>query len=159
MTFSWNRKSTVFGSAFLFFLLLSLVLYFVFANRSQEVVLFFPNDTNHQLSGEMRAVPKKGSVEANLREVVNGLILGPETHRHDRAIAKSTAIRSLIVRGGLLYLDFSPAILFPEGDPSAGFSESMDAVRKSIRFNFPEIKKIIITVNGQLPKSEIIANT
>jgi len=159
LTFAWNKRSTIFGSALLFVFLLSLALYLILADSKQEVVLFFPNDTNHQLTGEMRVVPRKATIEENLTELVNGLILGPETLRHDRALAKSTAIRSLLVRGSLVYLDFSPGILFPEGTTSTGFIESLDAVRKSIRFNFPEIKKIIITVNGELPKSEIIANT
>lgn len=159
MTFAWNRKSTVFAGMMVFIFLFSLAFFLIFADNKQEVVLFFPNDSNHQLTGEMRVVPKKSTVEGNLREVVNGLILGPEKLRHNRALAKSTMIRSLLVRGGLLYLDFSPGILFPEGDTSTGFSESLDAIRRSIRFNFPGIKKIIITVNGELPKSEIIANT
>ncbi len=159
MTFAWNKKSTIFASALLFFFLLSLALFLFLADTKQQIVLFFPNDTNHQLTGEMRVVPKKSTVEGNMAELVNGLILGPEALRHDRALAKSTQIRSLMVRGSEVYLDFSPGILFPEGNTSTGFSESLDAVRKSIRFNFPEIKKIVITVNGELPKSEIIANT
>jgi len=159
LNLGWSRKSTVFGSAFLFVLALSLVLFLSVADNKQELVLFFPNDSNHQLTGEMRVVPKKGNIEGNIRELVNGLILGPEKLRHDRALAKDTSIRSLMVRGNHLYLDFSPDILFPEGDTSTGFSESLDAVRKSVKFNFPDIKKITITVNGELPKSEINANT
>lgn len=159
MTLAWNRKSTISGIAFLVVLAVSILLFLSFADNQQEIVLFFPNDSNHKLTGESRFVPRKGSIQANVRELVDGLILGPEKLRHVRALARSTTIRSLMLRAGTLYLDFSPQILFPEGDTSTGFIESLDAVRKSIKFNFPEIKKIVITVNGSLPKSEIIANT
>ena len=158
MTFAWNRTSTVYGGVFVFIFLVSLVLFLFFADNQQEIVLFFPNDSNHRLTGEMRVIPRKPSVEGNVTELVNDLILGPEKLSHDRALAKSTTIRSLMVRGNELYLDFSPDILFPEGDTSTGFTESLDAVRKSVRFNFPEIKQVVITVNGELPKSGIIAN-
>lgn len=159
MTLVWNRKSTIFGGAFLFVLLLSLAVFFLFSDNQEQFVLFFPNNSNHKLTGEARFVPREHTLEANVTELVDGLILGPEQLRHDRALAKQTRIRSLMVRGDQVYLDFSPDILFPQGDTTAGFSESLAAVRKTIHFNFPQIKKIIITVDGQLPKSELIANS
>jgi len=158
LTLKLNRTSVMWGGLFLFFFALSLALFLLFADNHQEVVLFFPNDSNHRLTGESRVIPRHGTIEENLTTLVDGLILGPEKLQHDRALPRATQIRSLMLRKGVLYIDFSPDILFPEQETSLGFIESLTAVKKTITFNYPEIDRILITVDGQEPKSEIHAN-
>jgi spore germination protein GerM len=156
---SINRASLAWAGCFFGILLLSVLLFVFLADNKHQVVLFCPNDANHRLTGETRIVPRSATMEDNIETVVNSMILGPQALRHDRDVPRSTEIRSLLLRGSDVYLDFSPDILFPEQETSLGFSESLDAIRKTIKFNFPEVDRIIVTVNGEEPKSEIPANT
>ncbi len=153
-----KRSTFLWGGLFLFFLLFSLAYFLLRADKQTEVVLFFPNYGTHHLTGESRAVPLHATLENNIVSLVNELILGPEELRHDRAVPRATTIRSLLLRNGVVYLDLSYEVLFPDPQTTLGFSETLNAIRKTITFNYPEVHKIVITVDGHEPKSEIPAN-
>ena len=156
--FDRNRTAFVWGSVFLFVLLLSLLLFLFVDNRQSQIVLFFPNYANHRLTGEERFVPRHSTESQGIETVVNELILGPEQLRHDRALARETTVRSLLVKGNTAYVDLSAGILFPTEAVALSFEESLQAIKRSIRFDFPSIKQVIITVEGQEPQSEVSAN-
>ena len=153
-----NRAAFVWGSALVFVLLLSLVLFLFVDNQQSQIVLFFPNYANHRLTGESRFVPRPPGLNRGVETVVNELILGPEQLRHDRALARETSVRALLVKGDTAYVDLSAGILFPAESVSLSFEESLQAIKRSIRFNFPSIKHVVITVEGQEPQSEVSAN-
>ncbi len=146
------------GGALLAVLLLSLVVFLFVGSRQTEVVLFFPNYANHRLSGEERFVPRHAALSQGIETAVNELILGPEQLRHDRALARETRVRALFAKGHTAFIDLSAGILFPAESVSVSFEESLQAIRRTVLFNFPSIKHVVITIEGEEPQSEVSAN-
>ena len=155
---SRNRAAAIWSGALAVVFLLSLILYLVLDTSKFGVVIYFPNDSDHRLTGEQRFVPRSRSIEENMTTVVNNVILGPEQLMHDRALAKETSIRALMVKGSTAFVDLSPDLLFPTEDVALTFDESIRALQKTILFNFPGIKRVVVTVNGEEPSSEVSAN-
>lgn len=156
--FNRNRPAAIWGGAFALAFLLSLALFLALADGRFKVVLFFPVNISHKLSGEQRIVPRARNLDDNIETVVNGLILGPAELKFDRVVPAATKIRALMVKGSTAYLDFTPAILFPSEDVALPFEEALAAMRKSILFNFHTIRRVVFTVDGREPSSEFSAN-
>jgi hypothetical protein len=59
-----------------------------------------------------------------------------------------------MLREKTLFVDFGDKIIFAQEYIDKNFEWVMDAVKKAVRFNFPFIDTIIITINGQQPLTE-----
>ena len=82
------------------------------------------------------------------------MILGPIELKLGRALPKTTKIRSILVRDKKLFLNFSDDIIFSESSLALSFQEMIQAVKKTVTFNFPWIEDIVVFVEGQQPKIE-----
>lgn len=153
-----NRAASIWGAGFVVIFLLSLLLFFALDDNQFEVVLFFPTYTNHRLTGEERFVPRHSTLARNVETVVEGMILGPELIRHNRVISPDTRVRAVFVHGGTAIVDLSPAVLFPGPEVSSSFDESVQAIKHTVQFNFPAIRRVVVTVAGQEPSSEVSAH-
>lgn len=148
------RKSIVLWGGLLFgSLALSLALYAVFPPERTRRVLFFPGAATSRLSGEVRYLLDTPSRETDIEELLEAYLLGPVNVHFLRVLPKETTVHALLYRDGVLYLDFSPAILFEEQEVPLDTEGIVEAVRKTLSFNFPYIQRIVLTVNGQLPHS------
>ena len=140
---------TLLGAAF-FISLLSMVL---FPQPLSRRVLFFPNGVTGELDGEEHYIPRRPEQEEAITLFVKELILGPKTLGSIRVLPLRTEIEMLLLRNGELLIDFSPEILDVERDLSISFGDVLEMTEYNIRYNFPRVKKITITVAGQLPRT------
>ena len=144
----WTNRSIFAGCATFVALLVSVIFYTARPEPSVQRVLFFPDETTGVWRGEFRELPKQADREADVENLVLELILGPTSLRYGRTLPRGTAIRSLLLRKNVLYLDLSEHILDPVPAMLVGFDELLDGLEKTIRFNHPRIDEICIFVDG-----------
>ena len=144
------RNTLIWGGLFLLVLVLSILIFLFRQDPRVQRVLFFPRETAEQWDGEFRRIFEKHDLEEAVTELLKEAILGPMQIRHGRLLPRNVRIRSLVVREGTVYLDFSDDLFFPEGEVAISLQEMMSGVKKAIRFNFPEIERINVFIGGQL---------
>lgn len=143
------RRSALFLPAML--LIISMFLWAVQSPRYSQVVLFFPGAVRTGISGELRAVPAQSSREAQVEQVIKEVLLGPLSVERGRVLPKNSEMQLFMFRQGAVYIDF-PVEVFLDADASnLTFSEARAALERSIRFNHPFVRKVIVTINGQIP--------
>ena len=151
---SSNKRVFFWSAVFLVLLACSLLFYLLRPFREDQRILFFPAETTNQLVGEMRKIFHLKDVEESVRKLVQEMILGPIELKLGRALPKTTKIRSILVRDKKLFLKFSDDIIFSESSLELSFQEMIQAVKKTVTFNFPWIEDIVVFVEGQQPKIE-----
>lgn len=133
-------------------LILSLVFFFVFEFNEVKRVFFFPNDVTGDLNGEVRKLHRSKEDEENITLFVKEIILGPGRFENKPIIPRNTTLNTVILRDNKLYLDFRENIFFPQGRSHEEIEKIEKVLRESIKFNFPFIDTITITINGQIPR-------
>ncbi len=133
-------------------LIISLLLFLLHGTDMHKQVLFFPEYRTSECAGEERLLPTKPTTEKEIELLVKEILLGPFNVNYVPVLPKATSIRSIMLRGGELYIDFSVDVIFQESDSRLSFEESVNCVKKSITFNYPHIDRIVVTVNGEQPK-------
>jgi len=134
-------------------LVISLASFLLIGNRTVKRVLFFPDDMTREVKGETRHLPLYESESENIEIVVRELLLGPEYLMYDRALPAKTKLNTLILDGGKLYLDFSIDIAVSDDGDSIHFEETINLIKKTVTFNFKNVRTVNITVDGQNPGS------
>ncbi len=132
-------------------LLISVTWMLVENHGRAERVLFFPGHIDVELRGEARVVPRHRELEPDVAVLVNEILLGPVDLAKSRILPMEAEVRSLMVRDRTVYLDFAPNILFLQERLGISLDEAFDAVRRTVLYNFRGIRRVVITVNGQLP--------
>ena len=118
---------------------------------TRKAVLFFPRSQNLTLAGESRPVlPGGDGLEGSARNVVEELLLGPADSRFLPVLPKDTRVRETLYRKGRLYVDLSEEAVFARNPP---LPLGLEAVRKTLRYNFPTLGGIILTINGREPET------
>jgi hypothetical protein len=145
-------RSAVFGFIFLGVLGLSLLLFLVLANGTMARVLYFPSINRSRLVAEERILPRHRSLEENIRELAEGVLLGPIRHDALRIFPRGGTVISSMVRGRFLYLDLSSRVLSDDPEVPLRGQAALDALSRSIRSNFPRIRAIIYFIDGQSPR-------
>lgn len=137
------------------FLLLSFIVSlgaFVLWNDGQrDRTLFFPGARTSEVSGELRRLPRLDTTREDLRLLMREIILGPTEIRHGRLVPRGTQLRSVIVRDNKAFINFSEGILFEAPEQQLALEEVLDVLRRTVRYNFREIDRVVFTINGQLP--------
>lgn len=152
-----DRLTIILAGSLVLILLISAVSYLIWGNRMEQQVIFFPTHQTLEMQGESRILPRKRTRELEIELLVKEIILGPFGIDYTPVIPEDSRIRSIMLRDDTLYLDFSIDIVFPEASSSLSLEESMEYITRSVQFNFPDVKKIIYTVNGnQLKVSSAI---
>ena len=120
-------------------------------------VFFFPEDRTLSISGEARNIPRQDSLEGEVTSYVREWLLGPLDLEHTLLFPQGTKLTALFLRDGELFLDFSPAILEKGSEVSYTLDEIVQTLHKGVIFNFPTIKIIHISVDGEPipPKTEV----
>ncbi len=146
------RPHFILGGAFLLCFLLSLLLYFVAREQLARRTLFFPSLGSSLLSGEERLLPLRSGQEANLRLLVEEVILGPAQSAHLRVLPRRTRLDSLILRHGSMHLSLSREALFSDGEGLESIQDAIQAVGDTVWFNFPRLRHVYIYIDGQVPR-------
>jgi hypothetical protein len=145
-------RSAVFGFIALGTLGLSLLLFLVLANGTVARVLYFPTLNSARLVAEERILPRHRSLEENIRELVDGVLLGPTRHDALRIFPRGGTVISAMARGRTLYLDLSSRLLSEDPEVPLRGRAALDALARSIRSNFPRIREIVFFLDGQEPR-------
>lgn len=131
------------------FLLISSAAWVLRPLPTRSAVLFFPRAGDFRLEGEPRQVLPGGTgLEDGAREVVEEFLLGPADSRRIPALPRGTRLKEILYRRGRLYVDFSEDAVFAR-EPSLDLG--LRAVRRTLRYNFPTLGSIIVTVGGREP--------
>jgi len=134
---------------FFLFLLLSLAGWLLRPVPTRAAVLFFPRASDLRLQGEPRRVlPGGQGLEDAARVLVEELLLGPGDSRLTGALPRGTRVTETLYRRGRLYVDLSEDAVFAQ-TPSLNLG--LLAVRRTLRYNFPTLGPIILTVGGREP--------
>ncbi len=149
MDFIEARARYLWGGILIGLLIISLALFLFVPGRQVRRVLFFTNTVDTGLSGEIRYLPSHSPRETSIRMVLDELLLGPVDIEHERLLPEDTRIRSFLYRDGIVYIDFSHDII----DPSAALDirELLEGVERTVTFNFPSVRDVVITIRGQVP--------
>lgn len=134
---------------------LSFILYLFGGRDMQRTVFFFPDYQSRTISGESRMLPRRGDSERDIELYVREALLGPIDIRHDRLFPESSDLHTIMLREGKLYIDLSVDAVLGSRSSELSFAESVFALKKGIRFNYPEANDIIISIDGVQPNLEV----
>lgn len=131
------------------FLLVSVALWAFRPMPTRSAVLFFPRSEGLSLTGEIRPVlPGGQGLEDNAAVIVEELLLGPADVRLLPALPRGTRLSEILYRRGRLYVDLSLDAIFAESPP---LGLGLEAVQKTLKYNFPALGDVILTVGGMEP--------
>jgi hypothetical protein len=145
-------RPAILGLAFLGVLALSLLLFLLTDNQGAARILYFPGHANRRMVAEQRLLPRHRSLERDVTELVEGLLLGPTRHDAQRIVPRGASVLSALVHGHALYLDLSPRVLGEDPEVPLHGEDAFSALARSIRFNFPRLREITISIDGQIPR-------
>ena len=147
-----RRRPAILGLVFLGVLALSLALFLLVGSRGEGRILYFPAQTGARMVAEERFLPRRNSLEGNVTELVEGVLLGPTRTDAERIFPRGGSVLSTMISGRTLYLDLSPKLLV--GDPEVPLKglDALGALARSIRSNFPRFREIVFYLDGQSPR-------
>ena len=85
---------------------------------------------------------------------VRELELGPVQLGAIPFLPAGTAIRSLMLRDGdVLYLDFTPAVMFEAGTAERSFADVEQLMEENLFHNFRWLREVHFLIGGQVPEA------
>jgi hypothetical protein len=147
-----GKAPAICGAAFLGTLALSLLLFLLIGNGLVQRTLFFPSLSGRRLLAEQRFVPRQGSLERDVGEVVAGVLLGPARPDAQRVFPRGATVQAVMASGRTLYVDLTPAVLAQDTEIPLKGRAALDALARTIRFDFPRFRDVVILIDGQSPR-------
>ncbi len=146
-----DKENCVFMSAVLFFLffVISIISFLFFSDGRVKRTMFFLSEKSHILVGESRQLPVMSTREEDVRVLMEDLILGPFNINNTAILPEGTRINSLFLRKKVLYIDLSDESVIFQHNVQISFSKICKGIEKTLRFNFPWIKKIQFSIHGE----------
>jgi hypothetical protein len=138
--------------AFLGVLVFSLLLFLLAGNGKVTRVMFFPVQTGRGMVAEERLLPRHRSLEQDVAELAEGVLLGPTRHDALRIFPRGASVLSSLIHGRTLYIDLSSRMLVEDPEAPLKGQDALTALARSIRFNFPRFHQIVFFIDGQLPR-------
>lgn len=146
-----NRTLLWLSGLFIALFLLSFIWFLLADPGIRRKTLFFPAYGSETVRGEERYLPLRKSDEQNMDLYVRELLLGPVLVEHDPLFPAETDLRSIIYRNGVLYIDLSIEAVTGETVSRLGFYETLETLKRGLRFNFPQVDDIVVAIEGDLP--------
>ena len=135
--------------------LIALVVFGIHFYRSQHVyterTLFFVEPVSKAVVMEHRLIAEKDDLELNAELLIKDELLGPALLVRDSVFPAGTRLNHVLLRDGTLYADLSIEAMFPSAHSGLNFRDSIWILEETIRFNFPQIGQIVITIDGSVP--------
>jgi hypothetical protein len=146
-----NSDRTLLWTASLlgFFFVLSLALYLLLPGSLTRTVLRFPNEISHSLVPEARSLPFNWDKEHNAELLVREILLGPARHDHLRLFSRQAGVRSVLLRGSILYVDLSKESFIPDPDVIYSPVIALDVLKATLKDNFTGVSQVTISVGGE----------
>ncbi|MGA2975765.1 MAG: GerMN domain-containing protein [Spirochaetia bacterium] len=142
----------VIGAVFLGTLTLSLLLFLFLGDGRVGRILFFPAQASRRLIAEQRFLPRRGSIEKDVVELAEGVLLGPTRHDALRVFPRGGSVIAAMVSGRTLYLDLSPQLLADDPEVPLKGQDALNALDHSLKFNFPRFQEVVFLIDGQSPR-------
>jgi hypothetical protein len=140
------------GGALAGTLAVSLALFFGFGNSRVSRILFFPSQPPGRIVAEMRFVPRHPSLEENVAETADNVLLGPTRHDALRLFPRGAKVVAVMVSGRTLYLDLSPQILQLDPEVPLKGPQALATLTRSLKLNFPHFASVVFFIDGQVPR-------
>jgi len=134
-------------------LFLTVLVLFNFENGRNQYVLFFPLDSMKGKNAEIRNIFRSSDASHKMDLFVHELLLGPEVLQMNPFIPSGTKLKASIIKDDTLYLDFNKDFINEIPGMPISYAEKINYIQENVRFNFPQIKEIVVTVEGQIPGS------
>lgn len=130
-----------------FALLASVLAFFFLPYPRTRYYLEFPDALTNKLRGEIRYSPFHANREKAAEALCREILVGPENLKSRPLFSKDTRLRSVMLRGGTLFVDLSDdlALVDPPGD---SYRDSLAETKKLIKKNMIGIRKVVLTVDG-----------
>ena len=183
---STKHKLLTILSVFAALFLISLIFFLIDADDIKYRVIFFPEDNSDNLTGEVRKLKSRGSLEKDIESLLREILLGPEKLENSRYIPHDARLNSVMLRDRVLYADYSDGIISsdllfksPETGNTSGtengaadqgdmvlskpetekqaesktmtLSEVFSIISQTVDFNFPSVRQIVFTIDGEIP--------
>jgi hypothetical protein len=145
-------RPAILGLVFLGVLVLALALFLLVGSRNEGRILYFPAQGGGRMVAEERFLPRKHSLEGNVAELVEGVLLGPTRNDAVRIFPRGASVISAMISGRTLYLNLSPRLLVDDPEVPLKGTDALTALARSIRFNFPRVREIVFFIDGQPPR-------
>lgn len=147
-----NRRYLIAPAAILAALLVSLVAYLVAPPELERRVLFFPDTAGGERHAEWHHVPRRSEPVDQMRLFIEELQLGPVELGSVPFIPETAEIRSIVLRdSNVLYVDFSPSIMFDEQDSERNFADLERLLTENVQHNFRNLQDTVVLIGGQVP--------
>jgi len=117
--------------------------------NQREVTLFFRSAGGEELRGEKRKIFLAGTIAEQARQAVEGLIEGPLGDLLPTLPPESEVREVYLVADGTAYVDFSQAFVDGHIGGSSGEIDTVFSLVDTLAFNFPEIQRVKILVEGE----------
>jgi len=139
------------GFLLVFALLLSVAFYLLMPPDRISRTLYFPGNTDAELSGEMRLVPRTSNRERAIELVVEEVLLGPSLITHGRLFPRESEANAVILNGDTVYVDLDDRSIVDSSDVRVTTVQSIDALRYTLLHNFRFLESVVVTVDGNVP--------
>jgi hypothetical protein len=140
------------GAAFVGTLVVSILLFFLFGNSRVARILYFPSQPPGRIVAETRFVPRHQTLEENVQETADNVLLGPTRHDALRLFPRGATVTAVMVSGRTLYLDITPQILVEDPEVPLKGAAALAAFTRSLKQNFPRFADVVFFIDGQAPK-------
>jgi len=117
--------------------------------NQREVILFFRSPGGDELRGEKRKIFLAETVTDQARLAVKELIDGPRSDLLPTLPPAAEVREVYLVADGTAYIDFSQAFVDGHVGGSSGEIDTVFSLVNTLAFNFPEIKRVKILVEGE----------
>jgi hypothetical protein len=146
MSDPFQRYATLIGAC----LLVSMISFAVYSYGHVERVFFFPRVDGKGTESESRTLPRKAGIEGQLQYYLREEVLGSTQLTSARLLPVDTRVNAVLVRRGTAYVDISSDIVLAD-DSKLSFHDSLALVDSSIKYNFPRLRTVVLTLDGNLP--------
>ena len=149
-----NKRTLIAPAALLAAFLISFFWYVLIPQDMQRRLLVFPDTAGGERHREWHLVPDRTDRVEQVRMFVRELELGPVQLGAIPFLPVGTAIRSLMLRDGdVLYLDFTPAVMFEAGTAERSFADVEQLMEENLFHNFRWLREVHFLIGGQVPEA------
>lgn len=134
-------------------LLITVTFLFHMEKGRTQHILFFPLDSMNGNNAEIRNIYRSAESSRRLDLFIQEMILGPVELKMNPFIPAGTKLKASIWKGNTLYLDFNKDFILNSQQIPFSYTEKIEYLNENIKFNFPQIKEIIVSIEGQIPGS------
>lgn len=130
--------------------LISIVWFFVFPKPYERVVLFFPHAIHKTLEGESRPVVYRSNTEDKIRVITQEMLAGSVDMIKIPIFDRSSSLSGVFYNGntGNLIISINMDVSKNVQNITYPLEDALAALERSIRFNVPQVKEVIFTING-----------